>query len=70
MTNRPSVSEASPIQDELQLSDAGQLVDKVRDLPEIRQDRVDQIRAQIADGTYESEEKLEIAVGRLLDEIG
>jgi negative regulator of flagellin synthesis FlgM len=39
-------------------------------LPEIRQDRVDQIRAQIADGTYESEEKLEIAVGRLLDEIG
>jgi negative regulator of flagellin synthesis FlgM len=70
MTNRPSVSEASPIQDELQLSDAGPLVDKVRDLPEIRQDRVDQIRAQIADGTYESEEKLEIAVGRLLDEIG
>ncbi len=70
ITNRPSVSEASSIRDELQLSDAGQLIDKVRDLPEIRQDRVDQIRAQIASGTYETEEKLDIAVGRLLDEIG
>jgi negative regulator of flagellin synthesis FlgM len=70
MTNRQAASEVSPIQDELQLSDAGQLVDKVRDLPEIRQDRVDQIRAQIADGTYETEEKLGIAMGRLLDEIG
>jgi len=50
------------IQDELQLSDAGQLVDKVRDLPEIRQDRVDQIKAQIATGAYETEEKLNIAV--------
>ena len=70
ITNRQSVSETSSIQDELQLSDAGQLVDKVRDLPEIRQDRVDQIKAQIANGNYETEEKLNIAVGRLLDEIG
>ncbi len=70
MTNRAAASEASPIQDELQLSSTGQLVDQVRDLPDIRQDRVDQIRAQIADGTYETEEKLDIAVGRLLDEIG
>ena len=60
----------APIQDELQISDAGRLVEKVHELPEIRQDRVDQIRAQIADGTYETEEKLQIALGRLLDEIG
>jgi negative regulator of flagellin synthesis FlgM len=60
----------SPIQDELQISDAGRLVEKVHDLPDVRQDRVSQIRAQIAEGTYETEEKLRIAVGRLLDEIG
>jgi negative regulator of flagellin synthesis FlgM len=70
MTNRQAASDAAPIQDELQLSEEGQLVDKVRSLPDIRQDRVDQIKAQIADGTYETEEKLDIAVGRLLDEIG
>jgi len=58
------------IQDELEISDAAQQVDKVRQLPEIRQDRVNEIRAKIAEGTYETEEKLEIALGRLLDEIG
>ena len=70
MTNRQAAAEASPIQDELQLSDAGRLVDKVHELPDIRQERVDQIKAQIADGTYETEEKLDIAMGRLLDELG
>ncbi len=70
MTNGQPASQASPIQDELQLSNAGQLIDKVHDLPEIRQDRVDQIKAQIADGTYETEEKMDVALGRLLDELG
>jgi negative regulator of flagellin synthesis FlgM len=57
------------IQDELQISDAGQLVEKARELPAIREDRVAAIRAQIANGTYETEEKLSMALGRLLDEI-
>jgi len=77
--NPPHTSQASkpteadysaPIQDELEISDVGRLVDKVGDVPEVRQDRVNAIRAQIAAGTYETDEKLEIAVGRLLDEIG
>ncbi len=59
-----------PIQDELAISDAGRLVDQIHEMPEVRQDRVDQIRAQLAAGTYETDEKLRIAVGRLLDEIG
>jgi negative regulator of flagellin synthesis FlgM len=60
----------APIQDELQISDAGRLVEQVNDLPDIRQDRVSEIRAQLASGTYETDEKLDIALGRLLDEIG
>jgi len=59
-----------PIQDELEISDAARLVDQVHEMAQIRQDRVDQIRAQIAAGTYETDEKLQIALGRLLDEIG
>ena len=59
-----------PIQDELELSDAARLVEQVNQLPDVRQDRIDQIRAQIAEGTYETDEKLDVAVGRLLDEIG
>ncbi|MFH1923734.1 MAG: flagellar biosynthesis anti-sigma factor FlgM [Planctomycetota bacterium] len=58
------------IQDELEISDAARLVDRVRELPEVRQDRIDQIRAEIAADTYETDEKIEIALGRFLDEIG
>ena len=38
--------------------------------PEVRQEQVDAIREQIAAGTYETPEKLDKAVDRLLDEIG
>lgn len=65
-----AVDTGSPIQDELQLSDAAQLLDKVHDLPDVRWDRIAKIKAEIANGTYETEEKLQIAVERLLDEIG
>ena len=48
--------------DELALSGVQQVSD-------IRMDRVTEIRAQIADGTYETGDKLEIAVGRLIDDL-
>ena len=43
---------------------------EIQDLPEIRTDRVAQIREAIEAGTYETQEKLDIAIDRLLDEIG
>jgi negative regulator of flagellin synthesis FlgM len=58
------------IQDELDISDAGRMVEMAKQAPDIRQDRVDAIRAQIAAGTYETDEKLSAALDRLLDEIG
>ena len=36
----------------------------------IRTDRVAQIRQAIEAGTYETQDKLDIAIDRLLDEIG
>jgi len=54
--------------DELDISQEADLVSRVRDLPDVRSDRVAQIRAEIAAGVYESDEKLDIALGRLLDE--
>jgi negative regulator of flagellin synthesis FlgM len=35
----------------------------------VRADRIAQIRQEIAAGTYETHEKLDIAIGRLLDEL-
>ena len=67
---RPSApSQPEQIQDELEISEVGRTVEQAQQLPEVRQDRIDEIRAQIAAGTYETEEKLQIALERLLDEI-
>jgi anti-sigma28 factor (negative regulator of flagellin synthesis) len=62
--------ESPKIQDEVNISDAARLVEQVKQAPDIRQDRVQVIRAQIASGTYETTGKLDVAVSRLLDEIG
>jgi len=35
-----------------------------------RAERIERIRAEIADGVYETDEKLNIALGQMLDEIG
>lgn len=55
--------------DELQISDAGRLVDMANQLPDIRQDRVNAIRAQIAAGTYETENRLNTAIDRVINEL-
>ncbi|HTU25377.1 MAG TPA: flagellar biosynthesis anti-sigma factor FlgM [Pirellulales bacterium] len=64
-------STAAPNQtDEVDLSPAAQLVGQVNDIPDIRQDRVAALKAAIANGTYETADKLNTAVDRLFDEIG
>ncbi len=55
--------------DELQLSPAAELAGKLSDIPDIRWDRVNTIKAAIADGTYLTDDKLNVALDRLLDEI-
>ena len=55
--------------DQLDISPKAQMLSQVRDIPDIRTDRVAEIRAAIESGAYETEEKLEVALDRLLDEI-
>lgn len=55
--------------DEVSISREADLVARTHDLPEIRQERVAEIRAQLASGIYESDAKLDLALERLLDEI-
>ena len=65
-----SSSTAPSVNDEVSISDAAQQLEQIRQLPDIRQDRVDAIRSQIASGTYETADKMDVALSRLLDEIG
>ena len=55
--------------DQVEISAEADMISRVNELPDIRADRVAEIRAQIAAGAYETEEKLDVAVGRLLDEL-
>lgn len=61
---------AAAAADQLDLSSEADFVGQVHDLPDVRTDRVAQIRAEIAAGTYETDDKLDAALDRLLDEIG
>jgi len=64
-STRPS----SQLGDRVELSDRARLLGRLRDLPDVRADRVREIRDAIADETYLTSEKLDVAVGRLLDDI-
>jgi negative regulator of flagellin synthesis FlgM len=55
--------------DRVEISPVGRMLDGVNQLPEIRHERVAEIRGQIAAGVYETPEKLELALDRLFDEL-
>lgn len=57
------------VSDSLSISDSARIASQLNDIPAIRQDRVNSIRAAIADGSYETDAKLSTALDRLLDEI-
>lgn len=60
---------AASIGDRLDISEAGQIAGRLADVPDIRADRVQELRAAIQNGSYETEDKLSTALDRLLDEI-
>ncbi len=72
--NPVETSYAAPTQyaaptDTVEFSSEANLISQIHDLPDIRADRVAQLRAQIAAGTFETEQRLDGTLERLLDEI-
>jgi negative regulator of flagellin synthesis FlgM len=55
--------------DHVEISPLGQMLDGIAGLPDIRHEKVDEIRQQIAANSYESAAKLEVALDRMLDEL-
>ena len=55
--------------DQLDISPEADFVAQARELPEIREERVAALKAQIQSGAYETADKLDMALTRLLDEI-
>src|ERR1700677_1699885 len=63
-----TVQAGSP-RDQVEISPLGQMLDGISRLPEIRHEKVEEIRRQIADGSYETPAKLELALDRMIDEL-
>ena len=61
--------QAGTPRDHVEISPLGQMLDGISRLPEIRHEKVEEIRRQIASGTYETSAKLETALDRLIDEL-
>lgn len=60
----------TPSGDRVEISPAAEAAIQASETGGIRHDVVNRIRSEIASGTYETAEKLDAALSRLLDEIG
>ena len=57
-------------QDELEISSVGKMLQDINGPSDVRAERLAQIKAAIDDVTYETSDKLQVALDRLLDDIG
>ncbi len=55
--------------DTVEISDSARYLSEIRKLPEVRQEKVNAVREQIAAGTYLTPEKMEITVSRLMEDL-
>lgn len=68
-SNAAAAPSSQPV-DQLDLSREAQQLSQTRDTTAVRQDLVNRVKQEIATGVYDTDEKFEIALDRLLDEIG
>ncbi len=57
-------------QDQLEISAAGKKLDQLSQTSDIRQERIARIKEAIANGTYDTDEKLEAALSKMFDSLG
>jgi len=67
----PSAAPApsSNVSDVVEISTAAALAAKIHEIPDVRADLVARVRQEIKAGTYETPEKIDVAVERLLDDL-
>lgn len=60
---------ARPVTDRVEISDHARHLERLRSLPDVRAAKVDSIRTSIASGTYETPERMKVALQRLLEDL-
>lgn len=69
VTQKQQTTRLSAPQDELEISEAARMLGDMQSNQDLRAERLAQIKAAINDGTYETDEKLGIAVDQLLKDL-
>jgi anti-sigma28 factor (negative regulator of flagellin synthesis) len=67
--SRSDTGNAAVLGDRVEISELATLLSRLSDLPDDRARRVVEIRRQIAEGTYVTAEKLDLAADRLFAEL-
>ena len=62
-------SEPTARTDKAEISSHARLLQKLREMPDMRTDLVDEVKSQIEDGTYETEDRIRAAVDRMFEEL-
>jgi len=67
---RPAeLSATGPVADRAEISEVARLLNKLAEVPDIRMDRVAELRQLISSGQYETPERIAGAVDRILEEL-
>ena len=64
----PSV-DVRTVSDRVEISEEAKLLEKLSQIPDMRTERIDESRKLIESGEYETEERIRVAVERLLEEL-
>ncbi len=62
-------TETTAIVDTVEISTAARLAAMAQELPDVRADLVSRVKAELAAGVYETPDKIEVAIERLLDDL-
>lgn len=63
------MAEPAAVSDTVEISAAARLAAKVHDLPEVRTELVQRVKTEIAAGTYETSERIDATIDRLMEEL-
>jgi negative regulator of flagellin synthesis FlgM len=66
----PVVKPGTQQEDTVEISPQARLASKLADVPPVRSELIARVKAEIQAGTYETSEKLDMAIDRLMDEQG
>lgn len=66
---RPASGRAVRAPDQVEVSEVAKYLNKLRALPAVREDLVSSVREEIARGTYDTPERLDLALDGLIDDL-